>query len=163
MKVMDVSINENEGNPDSFDFSFPKEARLHHLSLVNRLFKDGKSFYEFPLRIVWNTLSEEELTSNFRNKIPDGIGKVQFMVTVPKKKRKRAVDRVKMRRRIKESYRLNRHLLLEEVENSKDIRTLSIGVVYIHNENLPYSVIENKMNIVINRICGMITKIIKEK
>ncbi len=42
---------------------------------------------------------------------PADVGALQMLVTVPKKKRRRAVDRVLMRRRIREAYRINRRPL----------------------------------------------------
>ena len=135
-----------------------KEGRLHHRSLVNRLFRKGKSFYEFPLRVTWMTLTPEELSANFRNEIPEGIGKVQMMVTVPKKKRKRAVDRVLLRRRIREAYRLTYLPLLEAMQRRSDLRTLAIGLVYIHNENLPYHHIEEKMKQVTGKLMKLISR-----
>ena len=68
-----------------------------------------------------------------------------MMVTVPKKKRRRAVDRVLLRRRIREAYRLNYGFLRDIVEADETIATLSISFVYIHNDNLDYPLIETKM------------------
>lgn len=133
-------------------FRFPKEERLHHRSLVEGLFRRGKSFYEFPFRVTWRAMTETELQENFRNNIPDGIGRLQMLVTVPKKKRKKAVDRVCMRRRIRESYRLNKNDLKKAFKDNHSIRTLSIALVYIHDKNLPYFTIEEKVKTVIARI-----------
>ena len=133
-------------------FSFPKEEKLHHRSLVERLFRHGKSFYEFPFRVTWNSLSEEELKQNFRNKLPDNIGRLQIMVTVPKKKRKRAVDRVLMRRRIREAYRLNKETLKKGLEMACGVGTLSIAIVYIHDKNLPYKAVEEKMKALVSKM-----------
>lgn len=90
--------------------------------------------------------------------MPPGIAKVQFMVTVPKKKRKRAVDRVLIRRRIREAYRLNRGELIAAAENNNCFRTLSIAMVYVNNDNMPYIEIEEKMKAAIKRLCVIATK-----
>lgn len=127
------------------DFRFPKEERLHHRSLVEGLFRSGKSFYEFPFRVSWRILSPEELHKNFRHNIPEGIGSTQMMVTVPKKKRRKAVDRVLMRRRIREAYRLNRLELRDTATHLPEVATLSLALVYIHDSNLPFAIIEEKM------------------
>ena len=122
-----------------------KSERLHHRSLVEGLFRHGKSFYEYPLRVIWRQMTPEQLSGNFRNQIPEGIGKLQMMVGVPKKKRKRAVDRVLLRRRLREAYRLNNSELKEIVGENSNIGTLSVAFIYQHKENMPYSVIEEKM------------------
>lgn len=134
-----------EGGTQHEDLRFPKESRLHHRSLVEGLYRNGKSFYEFPYRVTWRVLTEEELEKNFRSKVPAAIGKVQMMVTVPKKKRRRAVDRVLMRRRIREAYRLNRRELCERARALPGLGTLSIGIVYIHTSNLDYGAVEAKL------------------
>ena len=134
------------------DLKFPKRERLHHRSLVEGLFRTGKSFYEFPFRVTWRTLSEEELRKNFRNNVPENIGRLQMLVTIPKKKRRRAVDRVLMRRRIREAYRLNRLELRKLAESLDSVATLSLALVYIHDRNLPYAGIEEKLKGVIGKI-----------
>ncbi|MCH5233963.1 MAG: ribonuclease P protein component [Muribaculaceae bacterium] len=134
------------------EFKFPKEERLHHRSLVEGLFRTGKSFYEFPFRVTWRAMNEEDLQKNFCNHIPEGIGFLQMMVSVPKKKRRHAVDRVVLRRRVREAYRLNRLNLRKKVEENPTIRTLGIGIVYIHNQNLPYSTIEDKMKLILEKV-----------
>lgn len=133
-------------------YKFPKDYRLHHRSLVEGLFRLGEAFYEFPFRVTWRVLSDEELNKNFRNVVPEGIGSLQMMVTVPKKKRKHAVDRVLMRRRIKEAYRLNFATLRQKVEDYSGIKTMSLGIVYIHDKNLPYKTMEEKMVAVLNKL-----------
>lgn len=137
---------------------FPKEERLHHRSLVEGLFRVGKSFYEFPFRVTWRILSHDELQKNFRNKVPEKIGPLQIMVTVPKKKRRKATDRVLLRRRIREAYRLNRHALRSMVEDNPDIGTLSVALVYINEHNLQYSDIEMKIKSLLVKLQNRITQ-----
>lgn len=138
--------------------TFRKWERLHHKSLVDGLFREGKSFYEFPFRLIWRTLNEDQLKKNFRNEIPSGIGPLQVMVTVPKKKRKKAVDRVLMRRRIREAYRLNRLPLRHLVAKYEEIRTLQISLIYIHDKNLPYSAIEEKFRFLVSKLIKVLEK-----
>ena len=123
----------------------PKSARIHHRSLQERLFLQGEKLHDFPLRIIWNALTPEELKSNFRDRVPDLIGPVQVLVSVPKKKRRKAVDRVLMRRRIREAFRLNRAPLLDAVKKTGKVRTLSVGVIFMKEANVPYRTIEDKL------------------
>ena len=132
--------------------TFHKSERLRHHSLVDSLYRNGKTIYEFPFRLTWKSLNQESLEAMFRNKVPDGIGRLQMMVTVPKKKRRHAVDRVQMRRRIREAYRLNRVSFRKKLEEEPDIRTLSLSLVYIHDKNLPYKNIEEKIRIVLDKL-----------
>lgn len=131
--------------------SFPKSERLRHRILIENLFKEGDSFYEFPFRVIWRKVDYSLLNKNFRHGIPDGIGKLQFMVSVPKKKRKRAVDRVLLRRRVRESYRRNRLKLRNIIEQS-DLATFNMALIYIHDKNLDYSFIESKMISILEKL-----------
>ena len=135
-----------------------KDERLHHRSLVEGLFLKGKTFYEYPLRVTWRKIGEEALNKKCRNSVPEDIAKIQFMVTVPKKKRKRAVDRVLLRRRIREAYRLNRNELIYVANQNPDFRTMSIAMVYIHEENMQYGVIEEKVKDAIKKLCNIAAK-----
>lgn len=137
----------------------PKSARIHHRSLQERLFSEGSKLHEFPLKLIWNILSQDELSANFRNNIPDLIGPVQVLVSVPKKKRRKAVDRVLMRRRIREAFRLNRSELVETVRVIESVRTLSVGIVYMKDTNAGYAEVEEKMR---KLLCRLASKV-KEK
>ena len=136
----------------SISFKFPKEERLRHRSLVDGIFHKGKSFFEFPFRVFWRVMSREDLEKNFSREVPQGIGRVQLLVTVPKKKRRKAVDRVKMRRRIREAYRLNKHMLLEAVDSRPDISTLSVAIIYSYDKNLEYKIVEEKVKVLMEKV-----------
>lgn len=142
--------------PDNKDkisrLTLRKGEKLRHRSLVDALFKEGRSIYEFPLRLSWRTLSEKELEETFSDHVPDRIDALQMLITIPKKKRRHAVDRVLMRRRIREAYRLNRGDLKKAVELNPELRTLSIALIYLSDKNLPYSTIEQKMKLLFQKL-----------
>lgn len=75
-----------------------KREKLCSLSAIDSLFDrrgDAIAFTSYPLRVVW------------RLNPGRGAG-AQFMISVPKKRLRHAVDRVAARRRVREAYRLNR-------------------------------------------------------
>lgn len=126
-------------------FTLRKSAKLRHRTLVNDLFRKGRSVYAGPLRVTFRTLSAEELASSFRMAVPDLMGPVQMLVTIPKKKRRHAVDRVLMRRRIREAFRLQWLGLRRQVADDPEIRTLSLGIVYMHTENVSLAEVSDAM------------------
>lgn len=134
-------------------YTLPKSARLHHKSLIDPMFEQGEKAVAFPLRLSWRKLSEEELEKSFRNGVPEGIAGVQMMVTVPKRKLHHAVDRVRMRRRIKECYRLLRPRLKEAVEARQDIRTLSLGFIYLSDRIMSSKKVEPAMRKLLDQVC----------
>ncbi|MDE7408537.1 MAG: ribonuclease P protein component [Muribaculaceae bacterium] len=129
-------------NKEADRFTLRKSAKLRHRTMVQDLFQKGKSVYSGPLRVTFRILSEEELKGSFRKSVPDLIGPVQFMITVPKKKRRHAVDRVLMRRRIREALRLQWHPLRKLIQEDPAIRTLSMAIVYMDTENSRMDIIE---------------------
>lgn len=141
-----------ETTTDEGKLTLRKSAKLRHRTLVQDLFTHGKSVYSGPLRATFRPLTGEELAGSFKEGIPDLIAPVQLMITVPKKKRRHAVDRVLMRRRIREAFRLLHRPLRRYVETSAGIRTLSIAVVYMHTDNCKMDEISSAMSSVLNKI-----------
>ncbi|MBD5265169.1 MAG: hypothetical protein HDS48_06575 [Bacteroides sp.] len=147
-----IPATEKVGERNTPRLTLRKGEKLRHRSLIDPLFRTGNTIYEYPLRLTWRMLGREELESTFRDHVPERIGSLQMLVTVPKKKRRHAVDRVLMRRRIREAYRLNRLPLKKLVEQNEDSRTLGMAFIYLHDANLPYSTIENKMKQLLRRL-----------
>lgn len=129
-----------------------KAEKLRHKRLVEKLFEEGNSFYDFPIRMTWRALSQEELKSSFRSEIPQKIDRLQMLITVPKRKRRHAVDRVLLRRRIREAYRLNRIPLKNSLEKHTDIALLEIAFIYLTDTNQPYSLIEKKIKRLLTKL-----------
>lgn len=122
-----------------------KPEKLRHRQLVGSLFDLGKSMYEPPLRMVWRVLMPEELQLAFRSEVPPRTGRLQMLITVPKKKRRHAVDRVLMRRRIREAYRKNRLALLDYIEAHPEIGAVHLAFIYLDDKNADYATVESKM------------------
>lgn len=140
-------------------FTLRKSAKLRHRTLVQDLFKKGKSVYSGPLRVTFRPLTDSDLTDSFQENVPDMIAPVQMMITVPKKKRRHAVDRVLMRRRIREAFRLQYHGLRRCVEASHDMRTLSVAIVYMQSENCDMSVIHSAMSSILAKIVRKLSSV----
>lgn len=132
--------------------TLPKSAKLRHRTLVGALFENGKSVYGGSLRATFRPLTDEGLKDSFRVAVPDLMGPVQMMITVPKKKRRHAVDRVLMRRRIREAFRLQWRPLRRMVEEDPSIRLLSLAFVYLESENRDMSDISASMSSVLSKI-----------
>ena len=147
----------SDNNSTSGRLTLRKGEKLRHRSLVEGLFKEGSTIYEFPLRLTWRKLDGDQLDANFRDHVPERIDSLQMLITVPKKKQRHAVDRVLMRRRIREAYRLNRLPLKEAIEADPSIRTLGMALIYLHDKNLPYSTIESKMRLLLKKLSAKIS------
>ena len=85
-------------------FTYPKSEKLKSKKTIDLLFSKGKSVSKFPLRLVYVTLDEE-------NDAKTTVG-----VSVSKKHFKHAVDRNYYKRILRETYRLNKCLLLNAID-----------------------------------------------
>ena len=84
-------------------FSYPKAEKLKSKKIIDLLFSEGKSVSKYPLRLVY-------VKYDFEEDVPLKLG-----VSVSKKYFKNAVDRNYFKRVLRECYRLNKQLLVENV------------------------------------------------
>ena len=114
--------------------TLPKSTKLCSATAVDRLFQRDASngTVAFPLRAVWRQAPERHTGDP-----------VQFMITIPKKRLPHAVDRVTMRRRVREAYRLLRH---DHTCNVADGEHIDMAFIYLADKLLPYAVIAKAMN-----------------
>lgn len=86
-------------------------------------------------------------------KSADDRRQARFMITVPKKKIRKAVGRVLLRRRVREAYRLNRNLLLPALDKSG--MWVDIAFLYMDSNIASYNVIETKMRTLLGKIADI--------
>src|ERR1700761_3183650 len=90
---------EKEPKGDVDSKKFPAAERLKSKKVIEELFKKGSSVYLYPFRLIYSTTPVEP------QQYP------QILVSVPKRNFKKAVDRNRLRRQIKEAWRLNKSLI----------------------------------------------------
>ena len=120
------------------DYKLHKEEKLCSRTAINNLFDEGKSLMAFPLRAAYRLR-------------PSGQQPVRFLISSPKKRIHKAVERVLLRRRTRESYRLNRNQLLVPALQQADCG-VDIAFVYLDKTPAPYQVIDEKMISLLERI-----------
>ena len=109
------------------NFTYPNPEKLKSKTTIDLLFSEGKSVSKYPLRLVYveNTEANAEV--------------IKMGVSVSKKYFKKAVDRNYFKRILRETYRLNKAILLEN--NDKNYAFMFF---YQTKDRLSYAEIELK-------------------
>ena len=121
-----------------------KYEKLCSRKLIDQMFAaKNNSIKSYPLRLIYHITDKQQSPA-------------QFFISVPKKRVRHAVDRVLMRRRIREAYRLNRHLLLPQIKEAN--KSVFIAFVFIGDTITEYSVIEERMKQALTKLAKAVSE-----
>ncbi|MFK7813591.1 MAG: ribonuclease P protein component [Maribacter sp.] len=112
--------------------SFPKEEKLKSKKLIEKLFAEGKSISNYPFKLIY-----------LKTELPFDVP-IQTGVTVPKKNFKSAVKRNRIKRLMRESYRLNKALVFN---NSKG--SFAFLFLYLGREMPDFSIVDENLKAVL--------------
>ena len=113
-------------------FTFSKEERLTGKTNIDQLFNEGKSFNLFPFKVFYN------IADNPAEPV------ARLLIAIPKKKVRHAVDRNRLRRLVREAYRLNRTEFITCLE-TKSVH-LHFALIYTgESVDLTYKEVELKI------------------
>jgi len=88
-------------------FGLPKSERLKSRKQIDALFAGGKSFAQFPIRVSYQLSSAAEKSG------------LQIGVTASKRYFKKAVDRNRIKRLLREAYRLQKGDVLLQLKTAQ--------------------------------------------
>jgi len=129
-------------------FTFRKEERLKSRKIIGKLFTEGHSFISYPIRFVW-----------VKMETPLSDAPLQMSLTVPKRAFSKAVDRNRLRRRIREAYRLNKHSLYETLEKELPQEQRGLMLIYVAKETLDFHEIEKGVKKGLGKMGRRISKV----
>jgi len=107
--------------------TYPKSEKLKSRTTIDTMFRGGKSVSKFPLRLV------------YKKEVLEEGQKLKIGVSVSKKYFKKAVDRNYFKRVLRETYRLNKSLLIDSLDES-----YAFMLLYQTKERLSYEEINQK-------------------
>jgi len=118
--------------------TFRKDERLRKKILIAKLFQEGSSFFVYPFRVTWIPAA-----------VP-GKNPAQVLISVPKQVMRKAVNRNKLKRRMREAYRKNKNILYEFLRENQG--SLILCLTYTSKEILPYDLLQEKIIVLLQRL-----------
>ena len=115
-----------------------KKERICSKLIIDKLFEGGnQSMTVYPLRAVYMPVEKGEVP-------------VSILVSVPKRRFHHAVDRNRMKRQIREAYRLNKHILWNKLGDAP--KSLAIAFICIADKPCSTANVMNSMKKILHRI-----------
>ncbi len=118
-------------------FTFKKNERITSRDKIDKLYKSGKSIKAFPLYAKYIIVDNQEVSS-------------QILISVSKRKLRKAVDRNRIKRLIREAYRLNKHNLTNHLE-AQNIK-IAFVINYSLSELTTFDIIEKQIINILSKI-----------
>lgn len=109
--------------------TYPKKEKLKSKKLIEQLFDEGQYVSAFPLRLVY-------MKTRFEENVVAKTG-----VSVSKRNFKTAVGRNRIKRLLRESYRLNKDVYFNNITSQ-----YAFMILYLGKDMPVFSEIETRMN-----------------
>ena len=126
------------------EFSYNKKERLKSKKQLDELFQKGKSFTVFPVKIFYAFAEEQD------NVIKTGVG-------VSSRHFKKAVQRNRIKRLLREAYRTEKQPLHAYLNNNK--KQLVLFLLFIDKELPAYSFLKEKMKLCVQRLIHVLNEV----
>lgn len=122
-------------NLPAMNEKFPSSEKLKGKILIDRLFSEGKSIKNFPLKLVYTPITKASITTN------------KTGVSVPKRNFKKAVDRNHLKRLMREAFRKNKYLVDSNLQ-----KKYAFMFIYTANKKFDYHQITASLIHILNKL-----------
>lgn len=124
-----------------------KYERLKRRKAIDQVFRKGKHFSVFPLRVSYAF-------------VPYIESSLQFGVSASSRNFGRSTDRNRIKRLLREGYRLQKHEL-QQATMLKNVK-LALFFVYVGKEMPDYAMLNEKIGVILHRLTGIVHETISE-
>ena len=121
--------------------SYSKKHKLKNKALINTLFAEGESVTKYPVKLIY-----------LRSKLTEAVD-IQVGVTVPKRNFKSAVQRNRIKRLLREAYRLNK-----PIASDNSVDSFAFLFLYLGRHMPLYAEIEKAMVLVLSKALVTLAK-----
>jgi ribonuclease P protein component len=116
-------------------YSFKKSERLCSKVLIDKLFESKQHIHHPLFKVLWMPIAHSDAPA-------------QVLMVVPKRSIKKAVDRNPIKRRMREAYRLHKHLLYAQLGDAK----ICLAIIYLPKKESTYAEIEAGIKECLNKL-----------
>ena len=124
------------------NYTFNKKEKLKSQKLIEQLFAQGQSVVAHPLRMVY-------IKADFDEAI-----KIKAGVSVSKRHFKKAVDRNRLKRLMREAYRLQKAAYIDNISGQ-----YALMILYIGKEENDFKTIYSKMDVLLKKFQEKISQV----
>jgi ribonuclease P protein component len=129
-------------------FTLKKAERLKSRKRIEQLFREGKHFFQHPFKVYFN-ISPPDGSVHREAPLQAGVG-------VSSRNFKKAVDRNRVKRVVRECYRLQKNTLHEQLLQSG--YNLDLFLIYTGRELPDFLVLKEKLQLILSRLILLINE-----
>ena len=117
--------------------SFLKNERLCHKDSIDLIFAQGNTLSDRPIKLRWTETNEQAIP-------------LQTLISVPKRRIPKACDRNRIKRLIREAFRLNKQSLIDQLTQKNT--SINLAIIYSENKVLTFKEIHDKICLTLQRL-----------